>query len=81
MDYSGQSCERIYTLSAAAPPLASKLNDDILKRLADTSVSRRLKQGETPYCQGSLAKRFFVVNEGPFKLYRTSPEGEGKILA
>jgi CRP-like cAMP-binding protein len=56
------------------------LSAEQLARVADTSQSLQLENGQILFTQGDPARRFFLVDSGQIKLFRMSPEGDEKVI-
>ena len=61
-------------------PIFQGLNDDAMKTLLATAVTKTYSRGETLFLQGDEADAFYVVLEGWAKVYRITQAGEEAVV-
>ena len=62
-------------------PIFSGLGDDVLAKLADIAVERRLRPGEPVFWEGDAPDWFYVVADGRIKVSKNSSLGKEFIIA
>lgn len=61
-------------------PIFKGLNDEAMKTLLSTAVTKTYSRGETLFLQGDEADAFYVVLEGWAKVYRITQAGEEAVV-
>jgi CRP/FNR family transcriptional regulator, dissimilatory nitrate respiration regulator len=64
----------------AITPLFKGLSARQLGEIADITISRRYKRGESIFLEGDAAEGFYIVADGQVKIFKTSLEGKEQIL-
>lgn len=60
--------------------LFSRLDDEILDRLAERAIARRYRRGQLIFGEGDSGESLFLVVDGLVKVFVTSDEGEEMVL-
>ncbi|MGB0895152.1 MAG: Crp/Fnr family transcriptional regulator [Parashewanella sp.] len=60
--------------------LFSNLAENELSNLMDSSTKIHLQPQENLFFQGDAAKRFYLLLHGNLQLYRSSPQGQDKVI-
>ena len=61
-------------------PIFNGLNDDAMKMLLQSAITKNYTRGETLFLQGDPADAFYVVLEGWAKVYRITQAGEEAVV-
>jgi len=61
-------------------PIFSELPDDLLARVAERLVQRRVPAGTVLFTTGEESRGLYLVESGRVRVYRVSPDGREQVL-
>lgn len=61
-------------------PIFAELPDDLLARVAERLVQRRVPSGTVLFTAGEPSRGLYIVQSGRVRVYRVSPEGREQVL-
>ncbi|GAB6904804.1 hypothetical protein JCM12296A_06380 [Desulfosarcina cetonica] len=64
----------------SSTPLFHGLSGPQIDEVAQITVNRRYKRGESIFMEGDTADGFYIVADGQVKIFKSSPEGKEQIL-